>query len=174
MNLDEAIKLINKTKIPSHSVKWADLGCGSGLFTAALLTLLPTGSSIYALDKIDNFQVNIDDKKQSNVQFIQKDITDFPLPFKELNGFIMANSLHYIPSPEEYLIKLKSYLVPHSQIVIVEYDTDEPAGQWVPYPISYSKLQSICLSLSKNKISKIGTYSSVYGNNNLYAALLDL
>ena len=86
----------------------------------------------------------------------------------------MANSLHYIPSPEEYLIKLKSYLVPHSQIVIVEYDTDEPAGQWVPYPISYSKLQSICLSLSKNKISKIGTYSSVYGNNNLYAALLDL
>ena len=58
MELGEAISLIQTDEIiQDKQTTWADLGCGSGLFTRALAGLLYTGSTIYAIDKnISSFQ----------------------------------------------------------------------------------------------------------------------
>ena len=54
MQLSEAIELIQKINIPGNKPQvWADLGCGDGLFTRALATLLPEGSIIHAVDKVN-------------------------------------------------------------------------------------------------------------------------
>ncbi len=35
----------------TNPARWADLGCGSGLFTLALASLLPAASTVYAIDR---------------------------------------------------------------------------------------------------------------------------
>lgn len=52
MELKDAVNLIGDNSIyqPANAV-WADLGCGSGLFSYALANILPPGSTIYAVDK---------------------------------------------------------------------------------------------------------------------------
>mgnify|MGYP002361559137 CR=1 FL=1 len=52
MELSEATILIeNDYLAPSGAAEWADLGCGSGLFTYALAQLLHAGSVVHAVDK---------------------------------------------------------------------------------------------------------------------------
>ena len=71
MTLKEAISLINSGLIrPTGPVHWADLGCGEGLFTLALASLLPAGSVIYGVDKNNPL------KKQTTVPY--------PLSFSSL------------------------------------------------------------------------------------------
>ncbi len=52
MTIQEATDLIRHDRITSLTKNvWADLGCGSGIFTHALANLLCEGSIIYAVDK---------------------------------------------------------------------------------------------------------------------------
>ncbi len=57
MQLTEAKDLIRCDALegPAAAV-WADLGCGSGLFSYALPALLPAGSTVYAIDKTLTFR----------------------------------------------------------------------------------------------------------------------
>jgi hypothetical protein len=52
MELREAISLIQTGEIiQDKQTTWADLGCGSGLFTRALAGMLYSDSIVYAIDK---------------------------------------------------------------------------------------------------------------------------
>lgn len=53
MELSAAIELIQNEHLPPpHPAVWCDLGCGSGLFTAALAHQIKADSTIYAVDKM--------------------------------------------------------------------------------------------------------------------------
>ena len=53
MTHDEAVGLISSGRLTNSPgpATWADLGCGDGTFTLALASLLPAGSTIYAVDQ---------------------------------------------------------------------------------------------------------------------------
>ncbi len=52
MTVQEATYLIRHDHNKSFAKDtWADLGCGSGIFTYALASLLKKGSTIYAIDR---------------------------------------------------------------------------------------------------------------------------
>jgi len=172
MILKDAIELIKHDRINDIEgpQTWADLGCGEGLFTQALAHLLKPDSHIYAVDKTSPGSI----PSYNNV-LIENKIYDFvkdDLAFPLLNGILMANSLHYVSDKKTLLNKLMHLLKPTAGFIIVEYDTDTPIQNWVPYPLSFQSLQNLFRQSGYETIVPIGKRASVYGRANLYSALI--
>ena len=158
MDLKAAVKLI-QDGIPSEGKQaWVDLGAGSGLFTNALSMLLPTGSSIIAIDKKPS---KIAVAEGINLQIKTADLTT--VDFGKVDGVLMANAFHYVKEQREFLSRLSKVT---KRLVLVEYNTDRP-NQWVPYPVSFSKFRS-----QHPSAELIGEAPSQYHKEGMYAALL--
>src|SRR5688572_28716005 len=150
MTLANAIQLINSNMIdaaePQH---WADLGCGDGIFSKALLRLMHKDSLIYAIDsRPASF-------KEHHIRFIQQDFENDPLPLPPLYGMIMANSLHFVKNKIPFLQKIRGSLMPGGIFILVEYNTDA-ANRYVPYPISFDAAADLFKAAGFGMFEKIG------------------
>jgi len=154
MNADDAVKLIEKGITTTQLQRWADLGCGNGMFTNALASLLPAGSKVIAVDK----------ERQNLPNFIQADFIDDDLQLGPLDGILMANSLHYVKDKSPLLRKFN---IP--KFLIIEYDTTR-SNPWVPYPISYANLEQLAAGIGYDVI-RLATQPSRFGGT-IYSALL--
>lgn len=168
MILSDAIALIKGATIENKKVQsWLDLGCGTGLFTEALASLLPTGSHVIGVDsKAQDFtKIKTDGVTCS---FLQSDMTDLDaLPY-EAEGIMMANALHFVEDQQKYINQLnKRFGKP--QFIIVEYDNDR-ANNWVPYPINKKTLKQI-FPPQEFSIDFIGERDSRY-QGKMYAAFI--
>jgi SAM-dependent methyltransferase len=174
MTITEAFNLINNESLPRHNtaVRWADLGSGSGLFTLALSRLLQKGSIIYGIDRAASLQRQA---TANGVEIIplKLDFINDGLALKELDGILMANALHYVKNKVSFLQRLKTYMQPAGQFLIVEYDTDIAVPTWVPYPVSFSSLTKLFKDAGYTRIQKLGERPSIYGRGNIYSVLLD-
>jgi ubiquinone/menaquinone biosynthesis C-methylase UbiE len=117
---------------------WADLGCGDGIFTAALVTLLGPGSESYAVDKkrsaLDALARNFADSYPGVApQLILADFSR-PLPLPPLDGLLMANSLHFVRHKRPVLEQLLTLLKPGGRLILVEYNTNKENFA-VPHPL---------------------------------------
>lgn len=149
--------------------KWADLGCGTGVFTKALASFLPNGSTILAVDKEPQYlPVSMGDGIKT--EFQRADFTVEPLKTGPLNGILMANSLHYVHDKLALIRRLEAHLAPGAHWLIVEYDNRKP-NRWVPYPIDFRTLSELFRSLGYEQIEKIGEQSSAYGGS-MYAVVI--
>jgi ubiquinone/menaquinone biosynthesis C-methylase UbiE len=79
---------------------WADLGCGDGIFTTALHTLIRPGGVIYAVDKNQNALRALvrnlaESYADAQVHPHKADFTS-PLELPALDGVVMANALHFV------------------------------------------------------------------------------
>jgi hypothetical protein len=171
MQLPEAISFIQKGIVPYSSPQtWADLGAGKGLFSEALLSLLQPGSTIHAVDlhKQPNLQ------HHPSIIFHQANFVKDKLPIPTLDGILMANSLHYVQEQVACIKQLKTHLRNGTGVIIlIEYDTDR-GNQWVPFPVSFARAQSIFGEAGFSKIEKIGERQSMYRRDSMYAALISL
>ncbi len=169
MQLQEAVKLIY------HSIKkeptiYADLGCGNGLFTQALATLLALESVLYAVDKNKNSLNQVSVNEDINLGKFAINFIKEPLPFKNLSGILMANSLHYVRDKHNFLLKAKAALSGNGYFIIVEYNNAIP-NPWVPYPIKFSKLENVFSEIGFTSVEKLQTYPSRY-QGTMYSALI--
>lgn len=168
MTESEAVKLIEQADFePNIAQKWADLGCGSGLFSYALAVLLPRESKIFSVDKVHHGPFKLTERK-NRIEFLQADFIQDKLPFIDLDGVLMANSLHYVLEKEEFLEQLKMMLSEKAKLIIVEYETEQ-SNSWIPYPIPLKTLREIAGNLGFSGIRKIGERPSRYGNKHMYA-----
>ena len=169
MQLPEAISLIQKGIVSRGSPQtWADLGAGKGLFSEALLAILQPGSTIHAVDL--HMQPNL--KHQPSIIFHQSDFVKDKLPIPTLDGILMANSLHYVQEQVGCIKKLKTHFRNGAGVfILIEYDT-ERANQWVPFPVSFARAQSIFGEAGFSNIKKIGERQSMYRRDSMYAALI--
>ena len=172
MQLIEAIKLIQHKDIPQAEPQtWADLGCGSGLFTQALASLLNNNSTIYAVDKsiraFKRFATTV------SIELIQLDFIKANLNLSDLDGVIMANSLHFVKDKFPFIDKISAIISKGGQLLIVEYDTDTP-NPWVPYPVSFSALKQLFKEEKYGSITKLHQQPSAFGRANIYSTVVKL
>jgi 2-polyprenyl-3-methyl-5-hydroxy-6-metoxy-1,4-benzoquinol methylase len=151
---------------------WADLGCGEGTFTRALAGVLAAGSVIHAMD-VDAAALRRIPAEHNGVRIIthHRDFMKQPWPFKNPDGVLMANSLHYVENQAAFIHVCETRMKPRRYFFIVEYDTNA-ANRWVPYPVSRATLTSLFQGAGYSSVTMLGTRQSIYRRAPLYAAII--
>ncbi len=175
LQTSEAAEMLkhNNENLFKEIEQWADLGCGSGTFTFALATLLQHESIIHAIDSNASLLKQIPSSYYSIK--IEKEKIDFineNIHLKNLDGILMANSLHYVSYKKKFLTKSIESLKENGCFLIVEYDTEIPVPTWVPYPINFSSLKELFMNAGYKNIIKLNERASVYGPI-MYSALIE-
>jgi len=175
METNEALKMLMPTKKNMFGgiQEWADLGCGTGTFTLALAMLLRPESIIHAIDsnasslkKISSSYHSIKIEKQK-IDFVTEN-----LHLKNIDGILMANSLHYVRDKKSFLKKLLETIRENGSFLIVEYDTEIPVSTWVPYPINFLSLKELFMNAGYKNIIRLNERKSVYGPM-MYSAMIN-
>ena len=135
--IDKSRTLLRPTLPEQSGGIWADVGCGDGIFTSALHTLLTADQTIYGVDKneraLQALQRNFAESyPAANLQTIRADFTR-PLSLPPLDGLLLANSLHFVREKQPVLAHLTALLKPTGRLIIVEYNTNR-GNYAVPYP----------------------------------------
>jgi len=173
MTPEQATQLIRNdfTTLRKEAATWADLGCGTGVFTKALASLLQPGSTIYAIDRQTTIR---DTGLQTNgvaITPLQLDFVADNIGVGLLDGILMANSLHFAADKPALLEKLAGLLRNDGCFIIAEYDTDM-ANPWVPYPVSFRSLRPLFKNAGFTCFEKLHEHPSVYGRANIYTVLI--
>lgn len=151
---------------------WTDLGSGTGTFTLALANLLHSGSRIISVDKDQNALDQIPDQyNQVTIQKIAANFLDEDFSPCNLDGILMANSLHFVQNQSAFINKARQWLKPRGHFLIVEYDTDSP-NPWIPHPVSFNRLNNLFGRSGFSSIQKLNEKPSRYNRSNLYSALI--
>jgi ubiquinone/menaquinone biosynthesis C-methylase UbiE len=116
---------------------WADLGAGEGAFTRALSDMLGPQAHIVAVDRDASALRALDSRFETRVADFTK-----PLDLHDLDGVVMANSLHFVRDKDPVLRLVHGMLRPGGRLIVVEYGADR-GNPWVPYPFTYSTWETM-------------------------------
>src|ERR1700751_410582 len=96
--------------------RWAGLGAGEGAFTRALAELLGPDAAITAADR-DAWAL------RAIGEGIETRVADFtrPLELQDLDGVVMANSLHFVREKLPVVRAVRDMLKPGGRLIMVEY-----------------------------------------------------
>ncbi|HVH63449.1 MAG TPA: methyltransferase domain-containing protein [Candidatus Dormibacteraeota bacterium] len=120
MNQKDLIALI-EDGIERAGGRWADLGAGEGAFTHALAKLLGPEAHITAVDKDAHAVRAIDGRIETRVADFTK-----PLDLHDLDGIVMANSLHFVRNKQPVLESVRRMLSPGGRLIVVDRVWDGP------------------------------------------------
>jgi SAM-dependent methyltransferase len=125
---------------------WADLGAGEGAFTLALADLLGPGAHITAVDRDGSATRGLAAEAgrtfpATTIHVVTADFTK-ALSLSDLDGVVMANSLHFVRDKLPVVERVRSTLRPGGSLILVEYGADR-GNPWVPHPISYPLWQQL-------------------------------
>jgi ubiquinone/menaquinone biosynthesis C-methylase UbiE len=117
--------------------RWADLGAGEGAFTVALAELLGPEAHITAVDRDARALRALDGRFETKVADFTR-----PLDLRDLDGVLMANSLHFVRDKQPVLEMVRGMLRKGGRLIIVEYGADR-GNPWVPYPFTYAHWETM-------------------------------
>jgi len=158
---------------------WADLGAGRGTFTTALATLLGASGHVYAVerdagavDALEKLAHRRGHDERARIDVVRADFATAPLTLQDVDGILMANSLHYVSDDDQppLLARLADKLNERGVLLIVEYD-DRPRSRWVPYPVAFHRLAEVAQRAGLAEPELIGRRESAFGGT-MYAALI--
>jgi len=155
--------------------RWADLGAGTGTFTAALARLLGPSGTVYAVEQDSTATRALEalahkrEAECSSIVVMHGDFTK-PLELPPLDGALLANSLHFVDSgaQADVLRRVANGLVSDGALVVVEYD-NRPPSRWVPFPVSLGRLATLTTEAQLGVPEAIGRHRSIFGGG-MYAA----
>src|SRR5438874_270593 len=125
---------------------WADLGAGTGAFTLALADLIGPHGVIHAVDRDRGALAELRSSFVSAVPQaeVRTHVADFTrrLDLADLDGVVMANSLHFVEDKLPVLSLVRGYLRRGGRLLVVEYDSNR-GNEWVPYPMTFESWRSL-------------------------------
>ncbi len=137
----ELVGLIRKG-VDAKGGRWADLGAGEGAFTLALADLLGPGAHITAVDRDAGAlrRLSAEMGRRFPATGLEVRVADFtrPLGLADLDGVVMANSLHFLRDKRPALESVRAMLRPTGRLIVVEYGSDR-GNPWVPHPFSFTR-----------------------------------
>jgi ubiquinone/menaquinone biosynthesis C-methylase UbiE len=142
---EDHVQLI-RDGVERGGTRWADLGAGSGAFTLALADVLGPGAEIVAIDR-DHRALRTNEAAmrarfpEANTRYVVADFTA-PLDLSELDGVVMANSLHFQRDQPSVLKHVRELLAPAGRLVVVEYNISR-GNSAVPYPVPFSRWETL-------------------------------
>ena len=136
MNHADHVALI-RDGIAARGGRWADLGAGEGAFTLALVDLLGRDAHIVAVDKDRSALRALEGRVETRVADFTK-----PLDLDNLDGVVMANSLHYVRNKQPVLEAVRVMLKAGGRLIVVEYGSDR-GNPWVPFPFTYEQWEKL-------------------------------
>ena len=141
--------------------RWADLGCGEGNFTLVLSDLLGDAGEVWAIDRDERAIREL--RRRAGSRAIRMERADFREPLTalpmDLDGILMANSLHFVQNKGVILERLVAHLRHHGRFLLVEYEADH-GNPWVPHPISLATWRRLAASVGLSEPHQLGTYPS--------------
>jgi ubiquinone/menaquinone biosynthesis C-methylase UbiE len=152
---------------------WADLGAGTGAFTLALADLIGPHGVIHAIDR-DRGALNelrsafVSSVPQAELRIRSADFTR-RLDLSDLDGVVMANSLHFIEDKAAVLALVRGYLKRGGRLLLVEYDSDR-GNTWVPHPMSFETWQDVAAEAGFVETRQLATVPSRFLHR-IYSAL---
>ena len=168
MEVSEVTRLLKNAQIRQGEL-WADLGCGSGIFSFALLSAFPTMKGILAVDSRES--LIFPEFSSEKIHFIQSDFEKESLNIPSLDGILMANSLHFVKNKGSFLQNIKKQFGDgKGKWIVIEYEQTKP-NHWVPFPISYSDLKILFAEAGYKNFKYLGDYNSLYGRK-MYSAFI--
>ena len=164
MKQKDLVALIEGGVGESKGGRWADLGAGEGAFTHALAELLGPTAHITAVDKDARALRSLDGRFDVQVaDFIR------PLDLHDLDGVLMANSLHFVRDKQPVLESVHRMVRARGRLIVVEYDADR-GNPWVPYPFTYVQWEKMAARAGFEKTRLLATYPSRWLNG-MYSAV---
>jgi ubiquinone/menaquinone biosynthesis C-methylase UbiE len=162
MNHSDHVALI-RAGVGDRPGYWADLGSGTGAFTLALADVLAGRGSIASIDRDRHALAEQRSRMaagfpSAEIRYIAGDFTG-ELELPDLDGILMANSLHFVHDREPVLRRILAHLAPGGRFVLVEYDADR-GNPWVPHPLSFATWQRIAPSVGLSGTRLIGRVPS--------------
>ena len=165
VRIEKARNLLLPGIVQGAGSVWADLGCGDGIFTAALATLLGPDTEIYAVDTNENalhslVRNSTRDAPNAVVRAVQADFGR-TLDLPPLDGVLMANSLHFICPKQSVLSRIIPMLKTNGQLIVVEYNTSQ-GNPWVPYPLDDVGFLALARTLKLRRACILATIPSSF------------
>jgi len=152
---------------------WADLGAGTGAFTLALADLIGPHGVIHAIDRDRAALAELRSAFVSAMPQaeLRARIADFTrrLDLSELDGVVMANSLHFVDDKAAVLDLVRGYLKHAGRLLLVEYDSDR-GNPWVPHPLSFETWRDVAAEAGFVGTRKLATVPSRFLHR-IYSAL---
>jgi ubiquinone/menaquinone biosynthesis C-methylase UbiE len=123
---------------------WADLGAGSGAFTLALAELVGPGGEVIAVDRDRGALRELEGALRPGGAAVRTLNADFtkPLDLANLDGVVMANSLHFVRDKAPVLALVRAMLKPGGRLLLVEYDADR-GNPYVPHPLRFETWRAL-------------------------------
>lgn len=159
MNHADLVALL-QDGITERGGRWADLGAGEGAFTLALADLLGPGAHIAAIDRDAGALRDLSSARFPGVK-VETKVGDFtrPLGLSNLDGVVMANSLHFVRDKAPVLASVRSMLRPGGKLIVVEYGSDR-GNPWVPHPFTYERWERMAALAGFEKTRLLRTIPS--------------
>jgi ubiquinone/menaquinone biosynthesis C-methylase UbiE len=152
---------------------WADLGAGTGAFTLALADLVGPHGLIHAVDRdraalAELRGALVSAVPQAEVLVRAADFTR-RLDLADLDGVVMANSLHFVDDKRPVIALVRGYLRRGGRLLLVEYDSDH-GNPWVPHPVAFETWQELASEAGFVETRKLATVPSRFLRQ-IYSAL---
>jgi len=173
MNHADHVALLAPGVTVGEGGTWADLGAGTGAFTLALADLIGPHGVIHAIDRDRAALAELRGAFVSVVPQaeLRAHAADFTrrLDLADLDGIVMANSLHFVEDKRAVLTLVRGYLKHGGRLLVVEYDSDR-GNPYVPHPLSFETWLELAATAGFVETRKLATVPSRFLQR-IYSAL---